>query len=60
MLSKETIDEFKKIFEEEYGVKWTDQEASEATHNLVGFFRLLWEIDQRSKREENIKNEAIF
>lgn len=53
MLSKETINEIKKVFEKECGVKWTDQEAHEAAHNLVGFFSLLYKIDQRNKKEEN-------
>lgn len=37
-LSKERVAEFKKLFEEEYGVKYTDEEAHEAAHNLVNFF----------------------
>ncbi len=49
-LSKQTVDEFKKIFKEEYGVEYTDQEAWEAAHNLVGFFDLLHKIDQRDKK----------
>ena len=52
-LSKESITEWKKIFEEEYGAKYTDEEASEAAHNLVNFFYLLLKIDQRTKKKRN-------
>lgn len=48
-LSKQSIEEFKQIFKEEYGVEYTDDEAWEASHNLVSFFSLLMQIDQRNK-----------
>ena len=50
--SKEAVAELKEIFEKEYGVKYTDQEAHEAAHNLLGFFQLLLEVDQRNKEKE--------
>lgn len=53
MISKENMEKFKKLFKEEYGVEYTDQEAYEAASNLVGFFKLLHEIDIRDKREKN-------
>ena len=30
---------------------FTEQEVAEADYNLVGFFRLLYEIDQQNKAE---------
>ncbi|MEK9207210.1 MAG: hypothetical protein AAB922_01930 [Patescibacteria group bacterium] len=52
-LSRETIEEFRVIFKKEYGVEYTDQEAWEATHNLIGFFDLLLKIDHRQKQRLN-------
>lgn len=49
-LSKQSIEEFKQIIKEEYGVEYTDEEAWEASRNLVNYFQLLWEMDQKQKR----------
>lgn len=43
-ISKERIEEFKRIFEKEYGKKLTDEEAYESAHNLLGFFEVLYTI----------------
>ena len=51
--SQKLIDEYKRIFKEEYGVEYTDQEAQEGANNLVGFFELLAKIDYRSKNKDN-------
>lgn len=48
-LPQESIDGFKRIFKEEYGADYTDEEAREANNNLVNFFYLLMQIDQRNK-----------
>jgi len=50
-LSKEAIEEFKKIWKEDFGKEISDQEAYESGSNLVNFFKLLYEIDQRNKRD---------
>ena len=52
-LSSETVQEFKKLFKEEYGVEYSDAEAWEAAHNLVGFYDLLLKIDQRNKERNS-------
>lgn len=52
-LSRETIEEFRAIFKQEYEVEYTDKEAWEAAHNLVGFFDLLLKIDQRQKEKQS-------
>lgn len=49
-LSKKAIDEFKEIFQQEYGVKLSDSEAYESANNLIGFFKVLIECDQEEKR----------
>jgi len=54
-LSKETILELQWILKEEYGVKYTFAEASEAARNLIGFFDLLARVDARNKREQRTK-----
>ncbi|MEK7070876.1 MAG: hypothetical protein AAB966_03650 [Patescibacteria group bacterium] len=51
-LSKETIRDFQRIIEKEYGVKYTDEEAREAAENLVGFFEILMKADYKSKGEK--------
>ena len=39
--SKNKIDELKEIAKRDFGVDWTDQEASEAAFNLVNYFDAL-------------------
>ena len=50
--SKESVEEFKEIFQKEYGQKLTDEEASESAYSLLNFFKLLLEVDDRNKRQE--------
>ena len=52
MLSEKSIQKFKKIFKEDYGVEYSDEEAREASENLVGFFDLLYKIDKRNKNKK--------
>jgi hypothetical protein len=54
-LTEEQIKKFQKIFKEEHGMELSHKEAYEAAENLVGFFKLLWEIDSRNqqKKEES-------
>jgi len=51
-LSRERVEELRRIFKEEYGVEYTYEEAWEAAHNLVGFFDLLLKVDQRQKQKK--------
>ena len=46
-LSKETIDEFKVIYKDKYKKELNDAEASEAANNLVGLFKVLFDIAKR-------------
>ncbi len=46
-LSKAGVLKWKKIFEEDYGMQLTYEEAYEATFNWLGFWNLLIEIDER-------------
>lgn len=39
--SKNKIDELKEIAKRDFGVDWTDQEASEVAFNLVNYFDTL-------------------
>lgn len=41
MVSKEKIDELKKIFKDDFGAELTDQEAHDAAFCLVGFYDTL-------------------
>lgn len=56
-VSPESVEEFKRIVKEEYGVEYSDQEAWEASHNLVGFFDLLIKMDQKQNPENYTKKE---
>lgn len=56
MLDDKSIQKFKDIFEEDYGKKFTWEEAYDAAHNLVGYFELLLEIDHKEKlRKQKLK-----
>lgn len=57
-LSRERILEWQKIFMKNYGVNYSYKEATEAANNLIGFFSLLLEIDQRNKqnKKKNVKH----
>ncbi len=46
-ITPETVEKFQKIFKKEYGVDYIDQEAWEATHNLLGVFELLLKMDKK-------------
>lgn len=55
LLSKERVLEYQKLFKEEYGKELSFAEASEAAHNLVGFFDLLLKIDMRQNPQKYVK-----
>jgi hypothetical protein len=46
-VSPETVAKFKKMFKEKYGVEYSDNEAREATHNLLGAFDWLLKQDMK-------------
>jgi len=48
-LSKESIEEFKKIWKKELGEEISDQKAYEEGIRLVNFFKLLYKIGAREK-----------
>ena len=39
--SKKKIDELKELVKRDFGVEWTDQEASDAAYNLVNYYDAL-------------------
>jgi hypothetical protein len=47
MISKERLEEFKRIYKKESGKELSFVETTEAANNLVGFFDLLLKIDMR-------------
>lgn len=49
-LPEESIQEFKEIWKKEYGTDITDNQAKEYGEELVGFFRLLIEIDRKKAK----------
>lgn len=46
-ITPETVASFKKMFKEQYGVEYSDSEAWEATHNLLGAFDWLLKQDMK-------------
>lgn len=56
MLSKQAIDEFKKIFKEEYGVDLSDADASDQANRLVELFRILMKVDRQSSGNMTPRN----
>jgi len=54
-ISPETVEKFKQIFKDKYGVEYSDQKAREATANLVAVFDWLLKEDQK-QHPENYKN----
>lgn len=55
-LTPETVENFKEMFKKEYGVEYSDKEAFEATHNLVGAFEWLLKEDRKQHPENYQKN----
>jgi hypothetical protein len=51
-LSEKSIEEFKEIYRKEYGKELSQAEAFEAANNLVNFFRLLVEQDEKDQRRK--------
>jgi hypothetical protein len=56
-ISSETVSKFKKMFNEEYGADYSDSEAWEATHNLLGAFDWLLKQDMK-QNPENYKKRS--
>ena len=49
MVSKKRLDEFQKIYFEEYGVKLSDEETTRATTDLLNLMRVLLKCDPKTK-----------
>jgi len=49
MLSKQAIEEYQKIFKEEFGQDITVVEAEEQGTRLLRFFEILLKVDQRNQ-----------
>ena len=47
MLPKEAIDEFKILYEKNYGVKLSDEEASRRANNFVALYEAVYGDDPR-------------
>lgn len=57
-ISPETVESFKTLFKEEYGVEYTDQEAWEASHNLLSVFDWLLQEDRKQHPEKYLKENS--
>lgn len=47
----------KKSLEEIYQAELTQEQALESEHNFLGFFELLYQIDQRNQKQEKTSND---
>jgi protein-tyrosine-phosphatase len=47
------------LFKKEYGVEYSDKEAWEATHNLLGFFDLLLKMDRKQQKMKGEKQGGV-
>ena len=57
-ITPQTVESFKKMFKEQYGVEYSDQEAWEATNNLLGAFDLLLQMDRKQHPENYVKMDS--
>jgi len=55
-ITPETVENFKQMFKKQYGVEYSDKEAWEATHNLLGAFEWLLKEDRKQHPENYQKN----
>jgi hypothetical protein len=55
-ITPETVESFKQMFKKQYGVEYSDKEAWEATHNLLGAFEWLLKEDRKQHPENYQKN----
>lgn len=55
MLSKEAIEEFKKIHKEHYGEDITDQEALELAQNLLNVYKIVYRPIPQDKDATSVK-----
>jgi protein-tyrosine-phosphatase len=58
-ITPETVESFKQLFKKEYGVEYSDKEAWEATHNLLGFFDLLLKMDRKQQKMKGEKQGGV-
>lgn len=59
-LSKETIEEFKQIYKEEFGEEISDQEAYELGSRLITLYKTLWQIECRYRLRQKYYQELLF
>ena len=51
-ISKEELEEFKKIYKEEFGEDLSDEEAREVAQRLLGFIKLVYRPLPKDKEPE--------
>jgi len=55
-LSKEAIEEFKKIYREEFGKKISDEEAQEKGQRLLSLFKIIYRPIPKDEFQNKIEN----
>ena len=57
MISPKHIQEFKELMKKEYGVEYTDAQATEGATNLLGLFEVLYEVSKKDYfRKQKLKD----
>ena len=50
--SDDSLEEFQRIWKQEYGTEITKEQAREYGQSFVHYFRILMEMDRRSKNKD--------
>lgn len=58
-LSDKAIQEYKDIFKKEFDQNLTDEEAREQGERLLSFFKILIEIDSRTRSIRSVKKTPV-
>lgn len=59
-LSTKAIEDFMRIYKEEFGIELTDSEAHEYATNLIKYFEILIKIDKRTTKAKKPKKYLLF
>jgi hypothetical protein len=53
MLSPRAVEEFKKLYESNYGIKLSDEEASFHANNLISFYATVYKNPDQKNDQKN-------
>jgi hypothetical protein len=59
MVSKELLAKFKSLYQEEFEIELTDEEATMMANDLVNLMRILLKPEPKESNEERTENETL-